>query len=171
MNNSDLSTQIEQAFHDGTVASLPPATWDNFLAFLCAHSPSRVSGVFDPREVNRGLLLNTLKNFHFVNQIERSNKRFAGITIIISLLAIAGSSYSIWSSESQSKNIASIAAAQEKQVASLASAAAAQEKQVTSLASIAADQKRQIKLLTDMLAESRKLPPPNSVPMNGRAHK
>ena len=131
MSKDDLSSELETAFHQGKVAELPPEKWDKFLSYLCAHSASRVSGVFDPREVNRGLLLNSLKTFHFIDRIERSNQRLTAITIFISLVAIGVSAYTIWSSDSQSKNIEVIAVAQEKQIQLLGEILATSQKTET----------------------------------------
>lgn len=133
MDKDTVSAEIEKAFHEGTVGNLSPEKWDEFLAFLCAHSTSRVSGVLDPREINRGLLLNSLKNFDFIDRIERSNRWLTGITIFISLVAMLISAYAILSSESQSKNIEAIATAQEKQVRLLTDILASSQKTTIAL--------------------------------------
>lgn len=116
MNESedDINTKMEQAFHEGAIDKLTSKEREEFLKHLCAKSKSVISGVLDPREINRATLLSLYKHQEFIDKIEKSNRLMTITAVSAGVLALFVSIYSIYSTWDVADNIERIAISTEK---------------------------------------------------------
>ena len=109
INTSDELTRV---FGNGTVFNSSDKDLDKYLAHLC--SGYVLNENVRHREMNRCQVINSIKTFRFINSIERTNKIFTIIIIILTLATMALSFYSIRLTSESSTNTERLISIHEK---------------------------------------------------------
>ncbi|MES9946696.1 MAG: hypothetical protein ABW080_17220 [Candidatus Thiodiazotropha sp.] len=110
-NDPAVGDELTRVFRDGSVFKADDADLNKYLNHLCSgHVPNE--GVRH-REMNRCQVINTIKTFRFIDSVEKSNKIFTIIIIVLTLLTIGLSYYSVTQSQDSSLKIERLVVAQE----------------------------------------------------------
>ena len=110
-NDPAVGDELTRVFKDGSVFKANDADLNKYLNHLCSgHVPNE--GVRH-REMNRCQVINTIKTFRFIDSVERSNKIFTVIIIVLTLLTIGLSYYSITQSQDSSLKMERLVVTQE----------------------------------------------------------
>lgn len=113
-NPKNTEDELYRAFQDGSVFTADDAALNRYLSYLSSNSVP--NDTVRHREVIRGLTINTIKTFRFVDAANRANKRYTLIIIFLSTIAIAVSGFSIWESISASRQMQQLIAIQKQQL-------------------------------------------------------
>ena len=110
-NDTNVGDELTKVFREGTVFKSSDADLNKYLNHLCSgHVPNEA---VRHREMNRCQVINTVKTFRFINSVEKSNKIFTVIIIILTLFTIGLSYYSITQSQGSSSRMERLVVAQE----------------------------------------------------------
>ena len=110
-NDPNVGDELSSVFRDGSVFKANDTDLNKYLNHLCSgHVPNE--GVRH-REMNRCQVINTIKIFRFIDSVERSNKIFTVIIIVLTLLTIGLSYYSITQSQDSSSKMERLVVTQE----------------------------------------------------------
>ena len=107
-----LNDELTRVFNDGSVFSASDEDLNKYLKHLCSgYVPNEM---VRHREMNRCQVINTVKTFRFIDSVERSNKIFTVIIIILTLATVYLTYQSIVQSKNSSKQIERLISSQEK---------------------------------------------------------
>ena len=106
--------KLDEAFEKGQIFDAIDADLNRYLQHLC--SGSVVNEAVRHREMNRCLVINTIKNFRFLDRIEKTNQRFTIVIVILTILTVMLSVYSLYQSQQTAKEFQSLIDLQEQQV-------------------------------------------------------
>lgn len=109
-----LKVNLDEAFEKGQIFNATDDELNRYLQHLC--SGSVVNEVVRHREMNRCLVINTMRNFRFLDRIERTNKRFTIVIVILTILTVVLSVYSLYQSQQTTDQIQRLIDLQEQQV-------------------------------------------------------
>ncbi len=110
-NDTNAGDELTKVFREGTIFKASDADLNKYLNHLCS-GHVRNEGVRH-REMNRCQVINTVKTFRFIDSVEKSNKIFTVIIIILTLFTIGLSYYSIVRSQGSSLRMERLVVAQE----------------------------------------------------------
>ena len=108
---TNTGDELNTVFRNGSVFNASQEDLNRFLKHLC-------SGHVDNekvrhREMNRCQVINTIKTFRFIDSVERSNQTYTAVIVILTIITVALSLYSIMQSSNSSKQIDRLISAQE----------------------------------------------------------
>ncbi len=107
-----LSDELTKVFNDGSVFSASDKDLNKYLKHLCSgHVPNEM---VRHREMNRCQVINTVKTFRFINSVERSNKIFTAIIIILTIATVYLTYQSVTQSKESSQQIERLIHSQEQ---------------------------------------------------------
>jgi hypothetical protein len=98
-NNGEPGDELNRVFGDGSVFDADDADLKRYLGHLSSEPVCNEK--VRHRAIIRGLTINTIKTFRFMDAADRKNKKFTIIIIILSFVAVTVSSFSIWQSISK----------------------------------------------------------------------
>ena len=105
---------LDEAFAKGEIFNATNEDLDHYLQHLC--SGSVLNEAVRQREMNRCLVINTIKNFRFLDRIEKTNQRFTIVIVILTIVTVMLSVYSLYQSRQTTKEFQSLIDLQEQQV-------------------------------------------------------
>lgn len=105
---------LDEAFEKGQIFDATDVDLNRYLQHLC--SGSVVNEAVRHREMNRCLVINTIKNFRFLDRIEKTNQRFTVVIIILTILTVVLSVYSLYQSQQTTREFQRLINLQEQQV-------------------------------------------------------
>ena len=132
-----LSTELTKAFSDGSVFLASDNDLDRYLKHLCSESVPNET--VRHRAMNRCQVINTIKNFRFIKSIEKTNKLFTLIVIILTIVNAYIGYLSVGQSKDATRQIEKLIYSNEKR----------QDVIVNSLVEYVKNQSMAIQLLTD----------------------
>jgi hypothetical protein len=110
-NDAETSDELSTVFRDGSVFSADDEKLNKYLKHLCSgHVPNEM---VRHREMNRCQVITTIKTFRFINSVEKSNKIFTGIIILLTIVTIALSYYATTQSQESSDKMERLVHSQE----------------------------------------------------------
>lgn len=112
LERAKLSDELTKVFNDGSVFSASDKDLNIYLKHLCTeHVPNEM---VRHREMNRCQVINTLKTFRFINSVERSNKIFTVIIIILTFATVYLTYQSIKQSKDSTQQMERLVSSQEQ---------------------------------------------------------
>jgi len=108
-NSTDINRELSQAFDEGKIFDASEKDLDRYLCYLC-------SGQVKYEMANRCQVINTVKTFRFIKKLEKTSKFLTIVIIILSMLAIGLSVYSIYQSHKTTNKIEQLINLQKQQV-------------------------------------------------------
>lgn len=115
--NEAPEDELNRVFSDGSVFDADDADLKRFLRHLSSGHVR--NDMVRHREIIRGLTINTIKTFRFLDAADRKNKIYTNIIIVLSVIAILVSSFSIWQSISSSRQMENLISIQKQQLKEL----------------------------------------------------
>jgi hypothetical protein len=111
LTEAQMNDELTRVFNDGSVFNASDDDLNKYLKHLCSgHVPNEM---VRHREMNRCQVINTVKTFRFINSVERSNKIFTVIIIILTVVTVILSYVSISQSKDSSAQIERLITSQE----------------------------------------------------------
>lgn len=111
LTEAQMNDELTRVFNDGSVFNASDDDLNKYLKHLCSgHVPNEM---VRHREMNRCQVINTVKTFRFINSVERSNKIFTVIIIILTIVTVILSYKSISQSKDSSAQIERLITSQE----------------------------------------------------------
>lgn len=116
-----IGDDLNQVFADGSVFDATDEDLGLYLQHLCSgHIPNEM---VRHREMNRCQVISTVKIFRFIDSVVKSNRVLSIVVVLLSLLALLVSGYSIWQSHTTSLQFERLIEVQENQLLELRAAA------------------------------------------------
>ncbi len=112
-----IAEDLDTAFTEGTIFDASEEDLDRFLNHLCSGHVR--NEMVRHREMNRTQVINTVKTYRFIDSIQKTNKKYTLLVVILSITAIAVSCFSIWQSINSSGQTQQLINLQEKQLQEL----------------------------------------------------
>ncbi|MCU7830881.1 MAG: hypothetical protein KZQ85_17620 [Candidatus Thiodiazotropha sp. (ex Myrtea sp. 'scaly one' KF741663)] len=111
METAKLNDELTKVFNDGSVFNASDDDLNKYLKHLC--SGFVPNEMVRHREMNRCQVINTVKTFRFINSVERSNKIFTVIIIILTIATVYLTYQSITQAKDSSKQMERLVQSQE----------------------------------------------------------
>ena len=112
LTKAQMNDELTRVFSDGSVFNASEDDLNKYLKHLCSGHVQ--NEMVRPREMNRCQVINTVKTFRFIDSVERSNKRYTIIIIILTVATVLLSFLSISQSKGSSELIERLIASQEQ---------------------------------------------------------
>ncbi len=95
-DEANVEDELNKVFSNGQIFNANDVDLKRYLQYLCSGHVQ--NEMVRHRETNRCVVINTIKTFRLIDQVERSNQRLTVVNIILTVCTVALATYSIYQS-------------------------------------------------------------------------
>ena len=107
-----IEDELNKVFSNGQILNASDVDLKRFLQYLC--SGYIRNEAVRHRETNRCVVINTIKTFRLIDQVEKTNKRLTVTNLILTVCTVALAAYSIYQSTDSTRQIERLIQIQQK---------------------------------------------------------